>query len=363
MSFFSDIFGDASDNGKVHQRLWPASVADMEDMSPEKLLAKGVIYSRVFRLTSKEVRKRHSDHQYCYIYAVETADNGRYELSRITYNKNDRTPTRRTTGTGTLDTVVSHFIQMENDYRASGNELVAGSTRNFDLAANMIGLHLDADNKQMAMDTAKPVTGNVQMGALSKQIFYGPAAGLPPLSTWEGFYARFVTPLLNADAAFNKATHENYVFYAGRTGLVRDYLEGLRDMVRNYDTADPRIFSCRHWRGWIMMPAQRAETRHLERLLNVSAMTALLRAGAKVVETVPDIKNGGVNLEKIDLLRRYSASLRTFLRDEFNIEGEAAQQVCDIMLKGSDPHGKDLPYDTFRKQVSAKPNDAAPKAG
>lgn len=368
MSFFRDLFGASADKDKIHQRLWPEAVGDMADPSPENLLAQGIIYSRVFRLTDTDHRRKY-DREYVYLYAQMSHEGEPLtEIEAISYSKGSRAPMRRYDTTKTLAELVARMVEFEKNMIAYGNEVVAGSTRNFHLAASKAGLHVDEKNNVIPIDAMAPVLRPLQMEATSKKILYGPSANLPPLSTWEGFYARYVTPLLDKSNPLNTVLpqHRDYKhmrgFVRGDVDRLRAIAKGCCDkgLFAKITTQDLRMFEQRRqaydrYDDWGDRIEGSEAHKHWQRIFDISMLVAMLQTGANVVENMPDVTGHKINEEKIGILYALRFYVRRMLDEQFGINGEAAGQITDIMLKGANPHGPELPVQTYMAQYPVPP--------
>lgn len=364
MSFFKKLFGGDDDQQGMHKRIWPANI-DADSASPEAILAQDVVYTRVFLLKNKEDYKRCRSKDYSYISATKQPD-GSWRVRQHSYNSRDTladVSSPRLGSFGYTDNdleIVTALAAFERRLIDNGNEVVFGSTRNYELLANRHNRHVDAEGKLIFVNGAAPLTTALTMGNSSKQSFYKATATLPPLSTWEGFYARVVDPLFALDSEKLAEIQADRNYYH-LTHAAKETLECYSQLPKAMAGAlsykplekalSQRDFGELYFRG--------ASMEHWSHMQAACCVIALLRAGAAVLETAPDTVKGSLNTAKINMLGELRRQTLGLLQSHLGIEATEARLVCDIMLKGPDPRaGEPLPMEKFFAQFPPPPRSS-----
>lgn len=364
MSFFKKLFGGDDDQQAVHKRIWPANI-DADSASPEAILAQGVVYTRVFLLKNKEDSKRSRSKDYAYISATKQTD-ASWRVRQHSYDSRDMladVSTPRIGSFGYTDNdleIVTALASFERRMITNGNEPVFGSTRNYELLANRHNRHVDAEGNLVFINGAAPLTTALTMGNSSKQSFYKASATLPPLSTWEGFYARVVDPMFSLDAEKLEEIRadRNYYHLTRAASEVLDCYAKLPQALAGLSykplekALNQRDFGEMYFRG--------ASMEHWSRMQAACCVIALLRAGAVIIETVPDTAKGGLNTAKLTMLAELRRQTLGVLQSHLGIEATEARRVCDIMLKGPDPRaGEPSPMEKFFAQFPPPPRSGS----
>ncbi len=366
MSFFKNLFNpSAKPDGEPKRRVWPQQHLGTDiPQSPEGFLNAGMVYSRVFELKGDD-QERYK-RRFIYMAARhrgKTFGRDAWSVSKYVFDSEEAGTLREveTADHETSETVLRRMLGFEKALQSRGNLPVTGTTQNYTLFASQNSQYVNRINVLITIDPALPLTGNVTLPRPIADRFYSVVGTCDaPLSTWEGFYARYVDILDQPAFASGIDTLRQNVAYEMLIEKAQEKLNHL-NKAKNYFQKDAKLG--RAIVSTMTMPVLNSDKYFVyDYLLHVSAAVGLLRAGAWAIAHLPDTQDGALNTAKIALLTAIRDRLEGVLQRDLSLQPAECRQICDIMLKGDDPRGPALPIDSFYKKYSALPAAPAEKA-
>lgn len=365
MSFFKNIFNPAvKPDTEVKQRAWPREYTGANaPASPEQFLQRGLVYSRVFQLVNTEDKQLYN-RRYVYMSARQVVSYGGRNIWTIETQSfdNEDIATLKSRGSKDRDDgdyALLEIVDFEKNMIRNGNIPVPGTTENFRLFASTIGKYVNDKNEIVKIDPALPQRENLTLPRRVADQFYAMTGAIKePLSTWAGFYNRYIAFIYTSEKeAPIKELRENPQYKMNVEQLL-DAMAGFRFTPDMLGVDAGRVMRDVRQAAY----ATRSDDELFNWLIDTTKVVGLLRAGAAVIEHVPDMVEGRVNLNKISYLRELRDQMNAILDLHLGLAPEECRQIGDIMLKGQDPFGPDLPIETFFKKYPPLPPVKKPKA-
>lgn len=326
MSFFKDIFGQNAGDDKLKKRVWAQSHFTMpETPGAEAILNNGYVYSRVFELQPGDLRKEHGNYLYLGAKRKEMFGKETWDVYYVSYNRDtDTMPREEAVNYGlSSDELVARMAKFEANAKAQGHKPTLGTTENFSTLATRIGMHLSSNGNVFMVDPGAVLTvDSVMTRPIANKFYGGNMLTTAPLSSWEGFYERFVDVLDRPEFADDvEAMRRNEHYYKMVRSGQLNYLSAFKELANNiltainFSYAKTQIINAMPDRRYISYYNKSAGGPLMAYLYHVSTAVGLLRAGAKVIEKMPDTVDGAINQKKLRILSEIQTQLNDHLQE------------------------------------------------
>jgi hypothetical protein len=376
MSFLKSLFNDDAQPAGAQRRRWPAQFNDDEALSPEKLLDRRFVYSRVFEMKNREDADKYR-RRYVYIGAEGKKDRDMWQVKHFCFDAPDDGALHESLAVLLDNAIVNThykraelpqiFADFEARMASRGNLAVTGSTDNFRLLATRHGTHFDAQGKLFDVDPETPLDIDTTLARHTADRLYALSARAPlnePLDTWEGFYKRYFDLLdqPHISVHFDKLRQQG--IYPHNMARCLQSLDKLKDLKKSlarapyHAAAQAAVFS-------VLPRINNSGEPYglLTYLTDISVIVGVLRTGADVIQNMPDMTDDGINLQKIIILKGIRAAMLPFLEQRLGLRENESRKIMDIMLKGADPRGPQWPLETFFQKYPPMPQTEPPKPG
>ncbi len=245
--------------------------------------------------------------------------------------------------------VIQYMQRFEESCREKEFIALPQSRSTYRKFANNFGQHFDGDGENFTVDTAEPIAREVFMSRESlDKVFHNEAAKKPTLDSWEAVYDYIVNgrPVKNIDVE-DLAKEKAWPVFAGELSVMAAKLQKLPDYLAGEEhTQTQKEKTLRNIMEYVIADPTRFETsdqmRLAQHIADASILVGLLRAGARLYE---EQFGAGLDLspQKLAFVGAVGKVCADFAEYRFGLSEAEAKPIANIITKGADPQGMQLP--------------------
>jgi len=256
---------------------------------------------------------------------------------------------------------VIHYMQrFEESCREKDFIALPQSRATYRKFANNFGQHFDGEGENFTVDTAEPIAREVFMTRESlDKVFHNEAAKKPVLDSWEAIYDYIVNgrPVKTIDVE-ELSKDKAWPVFAGELEDMSAKLQKLPDYLASESLSQTqKEKTLRNMLEYVIADPTRFETsdkmRLAQHLADASVLVGLLRAGARLYDE--QFSGGDLSPQKLAFVGAVGKVCADFAEYRFGLSEAEAKPIANVIAKGADPNGTQLPVEKIVAQFPAMP--------